>query len=82
MKITVYNNPAEAPEPGLYIAADFNNVFENIPIHCGYLMWFRPIGGTFTITREETGYVTAEQLKSISNTQLPDLKRQLRCVAP
>ena len=82
VKITVYDNPAEAPEPGLYVAADFGNEFKNIPIHCGYLMWFRPVGGTFRITREETGYVTAEQLKAIPSTQLPEIKQRLRCVAP
>jgi hypothetical protein len=81
-KITVYDNPAEAPEPGLYVAADFGNEFKNVPIQCGYLMWFRRAGGDFLITREETGYVTAQQLKSIPSTQLPEIKRRLRCVAP
>jgi hypothetical protein len=82
VKVTVYDNPAEAPEPGLYVAADFGNEFRNIPIHCGYLMWFRPAGGNFRITREETGFVTAEQLKSIPSTQLPEVRQRLRCVAP
>jgi Protein of unknown function (DUF4019) len=82
VKITVYDNPAEAPEPGLYVAADFGNEFRNIPIHCGYLMWFRPFGGNFRITREETGFVTAEQLKSIPGAQLPEIKQRLRCVVP
>jgi hypothetical protein len=82
VKITVYDNPAEAPEPGLYVAADFGNEFKNVPIQCGYLMWFRPAGGNFLITREETSYVTAQQLKSIPSTQLPEIKRRLRCVAP
>jgi hypothetical protein len=44
-KITVYDNPANAPEPGLYVAADYSNVFAEAPIHCGYLLWFRPAGG-------------------------------------
>jgi hypothetical protein len=82
VKVTVYDNPVEAPEPGLYVAADFSNVYENVPIHCGYLMWFRSIGGSFRITREETGHVTAEQLKTIPSDQLPEIKRMLRCVAP
>lgn len=82
VKVTVYDNPVEAPEPGLYVAADFSNVYENLPIHCGYLMWFRSIGGSFRITREETGHVTAEQLKSIPSDQLAEIKRMLRCVAP
>jgi len=80
-KITVYDNPAGAPEPGLYVAADYSNVYREMPIHCGYLMWFRPVGGEFRITREETGHVTSEQLKSIPNAQLPEVKRKLRCPA-
>lgn len=82
VKVTVYDNPPEAPEPGLYVAADFSNVYRNVPIHCGYLMWFRSTGGSFRITREETGHVTSEQLKSIPSAQLPEIKRKLRCVAP
>jgi hypothetical protein len=82
VKVTVYDNPAEAPEPGLYVAADFSNVYRNVPIHCGYLMWFRSIGGSFHITREETGFVTAEQLKTIPGSQLPAIKAKLRCVEP
>ena len=82
VKVTVYDNPAEAPAPGLYVAADFSNVYKNVPIHCGYLMWYRPIGGAFQITRKETGYVTTEQLKKIPADQLPEIKEKLRCVAP
>jgi hypothetical protein len=78
-KITVYDNPKESPEPGVYVAADYSNVYRNLPIHCGYLMWFRPIGGEFRVTREESGHVTAEQLKTIPSERLPALKRQLRC---
>lgn len=81
-KITVYDNPAGAPEPGLYVAADYSNVYRDLPIHCGYLMWFRAVDGEFRITREEMGYVTSEQLKSIPSAQLPEIKRRLRCVAP
>jgi hypothetical protein len=83
VKITVYDNPAEAPEPGLYVAADFSNTYANVPIHCGYLVWYRPVGGReFKITRLETGYVTSEQLKGIPGSQLPDIKQRLRCVGP
>jgi hypothetical protein len=78
-KVTVYDNPAGAPEPGLYVAADYSNSYREVPIHCGYLMWFRPVGGDFRITREETGYVTSEQIKSIPNEQLSEIRRKLRC---
>lgn len=82
-KITVYDNPAEAREPGLYVAADYVNEYRNVPVHCGYLIWFRPPGGgDFRVTREETGHITAEQMKSIPPDQLPAIKRSLRCAVP
>ena len=39
VKITVYDNPPDAPAPGLYVAADFQNSYEAAPYECGYLMW-------------------------------------------
>ena len=81
-RVTVYDNPPGAPEPGLYVAADYSNVYRDMPVHCGYLMWFRPVSGEFRITREETGHITSEQLKSIPSAQLPEIKRRLRCVVP
>ena len=82
VKITVYDNPSEAPEPGLYVAADFKNAYKNVPYECGYLMWHRPNGGTFGITRTEIGHVTTESLKLIPEAQRPELLRKLRCVTP
>jgi hypothetical protein len=79
VEVTVYDNPQEAPEPGLYVAADFSNAYRNVPFQCGYLMWFRPINGEFRVTREETGYITAEQLMTTPAAQLPEIKRRLRC---
>jgi len=82
VKITVYDNPSDAPEPGLYVAADFKNAYRNVPYECGYLMWYRPNGGTFAITRTEIGHVTTESLKLIPEAQRPELVRKLRCAAP
>ena len=74
--------PGRGTNPGLYVAADYINEYRNVPFHCGYLMWFRPIGGEFHITREETGDITAEQLQQIPAEQLPAIKQRMRCVAP
>lgn len=79
-RLTIYDNPPGAPEPGLYVAADFDNVWEDAPLHCGYLMWFRRDAGTFRITRQETGHVTAEQLKTMPTDDVRALRRQWRCV--
>jgi hypothetical protein len=82
MKISVYDNPPAAPEPGVYVAADFRNAYRNVPYQCGYLMWHRPNGGSFGITRSEVGHVTAEQLKAIPEGQRPELLKKLRCELP
>jgi hypothetical protein len=79
LKVTVYDNPQAAGQPGLYVAADFSNAYRNVPIHCGYLMWFRPIDGEFRIIREESGHITAEQLSRIPASQLPEIKQRFRC---
>jgi Protein of unknown function (DUF4019) len=82
VKVTVYNNPPEAPTPGLYVAADFQNAYQSAPYECGYLMWFRTAAGTFSITRVESGFVSSEGLKGIPEGQRPELLKKLRCVAP
>jgi hypothetical protein len=80
-RLTVYQNPPNAPEPGIYVAADFNNEHELAPIHCGYLMWYRGEDGEYRIVREETGHVTAESLTRIPSEQIPVIRERLRCVA-
>jgi hypothetical protein len=79
-RLTIYDNPEGAPEPGLYVAADFDNVWENAPLHCGYLVWFRRDAETFRITREETGHITADQWKTMATDDVRAIRRQWRCV--
>jgi hypothetical protein len=81
-RITVYQNPQNAPGPGIYIAADFNNEFERAPIHCGYLMWFLDADGEYRITREETGHVTTEILATIPSEQIPIIRERMLCISP
>lgn len=79
-RLTIYDNPQGAPEPGLYVAADYVNEWQDAPIHCGYLMWFLR-AGAFRITREETGHATAEELSRMPSSEIPALRRQFRCVS-
>jgi len=81
-KVSIYDNPANAPRPGIYVAADYYNEFANAPIHCGYLMWFKGDGNFFQIIREESGFITTEQVSQISKEKLPIVKQRLRCVSP
>ena len=82
VRVTIYDNPPGAPEPGLYVAADFSNEYASAPIHCGYLMWLRRNGGEFRIAREESGLVTNEQLRTIPAEQVPNIRQRLQCVRP
>ncbi len=53
VEITWYKNPEDAPEPGLYVAADFSADFEKAEFVCGYLMWQVQPDGRFRLVREE-----------------------------
>ena len=53
VEITWYKDPEDAPEPGLYVAADFSADFEKLEFVCGYLMWQVQPDGRFRLVREE-----------------------------
>ncbi len=53
VEITWYKNPEGAPEPGLYVAADFSADFDKAEFVCGYLMWQVQPDGGFRLVREE-----------------------------
>lgn len=57
VEISWYNNPADAPEPGIYVAADFSAEFEKLEFVCGYLMWRLQPDGSFRLVREEQNLV-------------------------
>jgi hypothetical protein len=78
-RVTVYDNPPGASAPGLYVAADYNNEYSKLALQCGYLMWHRPAGGEFRIMREETGNITAQELKSIPAADFTAIKRRFHC---
>jgi|GEM_PF-860482 len=80
--ITIYDNPPNAPQPGLYVAADYQNSFEKAPFHCGFLIWFRGESSDFEITREETGLLTYETLEQIPVENHETALAQMKCNAP
>ena len=80
--ITVYHNPPNAPRPGLYVAADYQNSSQNAPYHCGFLVWFRGESGDFEITREETGLITHEDFEMIPDDSKENVLAQMKCNAP
>jgi len=81
-RMTWYRDPPDAPSPGLYVAADFVSRFEDLFLHCGYLMWHQEADGTWKLAREEQTFVdtrTAEQMAPENRGTLP---RQMGCVQP
>jgi hypothetical protein len=80
-RITVYDNPPNAPEPGIYIAADYESEFERVPFQCGYLIWFQSAEERFVITREESGSLPLDLVKRLPKDQLSEIWRQFGCPA-
>lgn len=77
--ISWYSNPPNAPEPGLYVAADLNGAFENVEFLCGYVVWKRDDDGRFRLVREEQNFV--ERRRDADRTPLDraPLRAQMGC---
>jgi hypothetical protein len=58
MRTTVYDNPPNAPEPGIYIAFDFVARTERADRSCGYIIMHKAAEGEpFRVTRTEQTYM-------------------------
>lgn len=53
VEISWYNHPSDAPEPGIYVAADYSAEFEKLEFVCGYVMWRLLPDGSLRLAREE-----------------------------
>lgn len=80
-RITVYENPANSPEPGTYIAVDYETRQSIAPITCGYVVWFLPAGSknNFSLMREEYGHISADIQKSTAASDMGKLRKQMGC---
>lgn len=78
-KITRYDNPPSAPRPGVYIAADLVSQFQNMDIHCGYVVWHSQPDGSFQVIREESNYVNKATQQRMTPEQLTAFKASARC---
>ena len=58
MRTTRYDNPANAPAPGIYIAFDFVGRFEHADRNCGYIILYQSqAGGPFQVTRTDQTFL-------------------------
>jgi hypothetical protein len=78
-EITWYNNPTDAPQPGLYVAADYSAEFENLDFVCGYVMWLLQPDGSFAVTREEQNLLRRESAKKVASIDRQPLRKQMGC---
>ena len=77
-KVTLYVDPPDAPEPGIYVATDLEVSYENL-IVCGYFIWLEDPDGTLRITRREVGEIPADVASTMSESQLAKVRSDFRC---
>lgn len=79
VRLTWYDDPAGAPWPGRYVAADFRGDYEHAGFYCGYVMWYRQADGSYRVLREEEAQVAAADAAKIPAADLPEIRKQLGC---
>jgi hypothetical protein len=78
VEISWYNHPSDAPEPGIYVAADYSAEFEKLEFVCGYLMWRLQPDGSFRLVREEQNMVHKRDKPMAAIDRTP-LRTRLGC---
>ena len=78
-RITVYDNPANAPSSGIYVAVDYDNRVGNVAHHCGYLMWHSFDAEEFKLGRIETGVLEEALTAKLSDDEIYATRKKLRC---
>jgi hypothetical protein len=82
LKVTTYTDPPNAPEPGTYVAVDFQVAYERAPFRCGYVMWLRDQAGKISVLRVEDGLIAQKEADAMAAQELEQTKQQFRCSAP
>ena len=77
--ISWYSDPPDAPEPGLYVAADLNGAFENVEFLCGYLMWRLEADGRYRLVREEQNFLERRPGARLAPLDRAPLRAQMGC---
>ena len=77
--ISWYSDPPDAPEPGLYVAADLNGVFENVEFLCGYVVWRLDPDGSLRLVREEQNFLERRRGEKLALVDRAPLRAQMGC---
>lgn len=82
VKVTWYDNPANAQVAGIFAAVDFVGKSAKLEVICGYLIWLRQADGSWRLMREEEGSI--EDAPGVTSTpeQLARNKSAIGCREP
>lgn len=78
-KVTWHKDPPASQLPGVYAAVDYSSRFENIDVHCGYIVWHHSGDGTFRLMREEQNYIDKKTQQEIDEHALAAFKSRFGC---
>ncbi len=81
LRTTLYENPENAPEPGNYIAIDYESMHEDGALSCGYHVWFQGANGEVKLSRTEFGFIESSALAKMSAEEISSAKNRFNCVA-
>ena len=76
--VTWYKDNPQAG-PGLYVAVDYSSQFENLVLHCGYLIWHEQPDGSFLLVREEINMIDKETAAELKPEDLQRIRSRFRC---
>lgn len=79
VRLTWYDDPAGAPRPGRYVAADYRGDYPHAGFYCGYVVWHLQPDGKFRIVREEEAQMPDEIARKFSPEELAAARAQLQC---
>lgn len=79
VRLTWYDDPAGAPMPGRYVAADYRGDYAHAGFYCGYLMWYLQPDGSYRIVREEEGQMLDAIAKTFTPEALASARAQIQC---
>ncbi|MET1112581.1 MAG: DUF4019 domain-containing protein [Allosphingosinicella sp.] len=79
VKVTWYDNPANAEVAGTFAAVDFVGKAAKLQVICGYLVWLRQADGSWRLMREEEGSIKGGPGVASTPQQLARNKAAIGC---
>jgi hypothetical protein len=76
--ITWYKDTAQTG-PGLYVAVDFASAFDNLALHCGYVVWQEQNDGSYLLVRQEDNVIDNAAMAKLKPGDLEKIYAQYRC---